>query len=136
MQKILVTGLTHDECYIDDEGVIVMMIRDMHTEYADYHTSKALREAVGILRAQGKPVLVLINALESADAVRMGRLKAYASVMSVKADKTIIVVRRHSGLDTFLLLCRHIVDTKKYNHCYNVADARDWLLKNKVVVPG
>jgi len=136
MQKILITGLKHDECYIDDDGVIVMMIRDEHTEEAESHTSKALRGAVKMLRAQGKPVLVLINMLESIDVGRMGRLKAYATVMSVGANKIVFVVKRNSSLDRYLLLCRHIVDLKKYNHCYSVADARDWLLNNKVVIPG
>jgi hypothetical protein len=124
---MLTPGLAPDECYIDNSGIIVLMMRGEHTPAKDIFTTRALREAVDIMRTEGKPIRIIIDMLQVTKIGPLARIKGFTNVMWIKNCKIAFIINEHTTIGQFVLLCRNIVDLKKYGNFFNEVDARAWL---------
>ena len=128
MQKMSTPGLAPDECYIDDSDIVVLVMRGEHTPAKDILTTRTLREGIDIVRAEGKPVRIMLDMMQVTKMGPTARFKGFTNIMWIKNCKIAFIINEHSIVGQFVLLCRNIVDLKRYCNFANEADARTWLL--------
>jgi len=131
MQKIERSGLERNECFLDDDGILRIVDHGVSTEGANKTIADIIIEVSKKFRAEGKPVLVIVDVTDMIRSTFRARQQAAKDSKRVDIDGLCYVVGKNSYGRMLLKIALRLFDQNKFHGADTVEEARLWLFDYK-----
>jgi 4-hydroxy-3-methylbut-2-enyl diphosphate reductase IspH len=127
MQKIERLGFAPAECFIDDDGILRFVLHGHHSLEQNVMLNQIVDDMSRKLRAQGKPVLIMVDVCDMTSSTFRSRQSAAMNSLHIGMDSLCYVGGDNTSNRLLLRLVLRMFDPNRFHYFDSEDLARKWL---------
>jgi len=131
MEKITRPNFAPNDCYLDDDGILRFVVHGNHSFEQNILLNKIIDETAARLRAENKPVLILVDVTDMTSSSFRSRQSAAQNSLRIDMDSLCYVGGDNTTNRVLLRLVLRLFDPSRFRYFDNMDLARKWLLDFK-----